>query len=227
MSTCRLNIAELRLIIGLSRHISWILCRMLFDGIQQRPLLLTKVGRHLIINISEELRKPVFWHPLGHLNGLQELHRNELTVSVGHVWKNKCITEIQIHLSATPILHYLLPHIVPEFRLLSVAPPSIPLNPFSVPGDGIPRCSPMLHLISRPVLGWIVGCRVMADSVGHRLEVFYSVKYSQQMVYSEILLFCTSIKIGLPSVIAISRAVWTALYTARVSLPSTLILRIP
>lgn len=88
IGTYRLNIADLRLI-GLNRHISWILCRVLFDGIQQRPLLLAKVGRHLIINIGEELRKPVFWHPLGHLNGLQKLRKWANSFSC----KNKCITE--------------------------------------------------------------------------------------------------------------------------------------
>jgi hypothetical protein len=54
--------------------------------------------------------------------------------------------------------HYLLSHTVPQFCLFSITPPAVPLNPFSVPGDGIPRCSPMLDLISRPVLGWIIGC---------------------------------------------------------------------
>jgi hypothetical protein len=55
------------------------------DGIQQRLLLLAKVGRNLIINIGEQLLEPMFRDSLSHLNGLQNLHRYELRVSDGHL----------------------------------------------------------------------------------------------------------------------------------------------
>lgn len=65
---------------------------------------------------------------------------------------------------------YLFPHVTAEFRFVFIVPPAISIDPSSKSSYGISRHFPVLNLIHWTILGGVIGCRMVSNSIRECLK---------------------------------------------------------
>lgn len=146
------------------------------------------------------------------------------------IWQGCCLVD---SLKKDLILHnlYLFSYAASKLSFRLNTPPILAFNPFPKSRHRVLCNPPPLNFLDWTIPGWIVWCRVVSNSICESLLMKQKTTDHHSYPFQTIEIvnpcYVTSIKIGLCSRIAISRADRTALYTASASLPSTRILRTP